>query len=144
MSNGKKIARKQVGDVLVASVCFRGGEGGIEERAVELLQQCAGCVCGQPFALYHNAADEGYDLEVCVPVTRAVETDEVRSRLLEGGVVLFVVHRGPPGTLGEAWEALFDHIERNNIAVDGPGREVYVERPECSAECVTELQVPLE
>ena len=134
MSNGKKIASKRVDDVLVASVRFRDGE--IEE-CIELLQQYADCVCGQPFTLYHKAANKGYDLEVCVPVTRAVETDEITSRLLEGGVVLSIVHRGPHSTLGEAWEALFDHVERNNIAVGGPGREVYL------AGCVTELQVPL-
>jgi len=143
MSNGGKIASKRVDDVLVASVRFRDGE--IEEY-IELLHRCVDCICGRPFTLYHKAA-KGYDLEVCVPVTRAVETGEIKSRLLEGGVMLSIVHRGPHSTLGEAWEALFDHVERNNIAVDGPGREVYLQVcEECtddSAECVTELQVPL-
>ncbi len=127
MSNGQKIASKWVDDVLVASVCFREGDGGIEEHVVKLLQQCAGRVCGQPFTLYHNAAIKGYDLEVCVPVARAVETDEIRSRLLKGGGVLAIVHRGPHSTLGEAWEALFDHVERNSIVVGGPGREGFLE-----------------
>ncbi len=143
----KKIARKWVDDVLVASVCFREGDGGIEEHVVKLLQQCAGCVCGQPFTLYHNAVSKGYDLEVCVPVARAVETGEVKSRLLEGGAVLSIVHCGRHSALGEAWEALFDHVERDNIVVGGPGREVYLAGyggcADRSVECVTELQVPL-
>jgi len=135
MSNEKKIASKRVDDVLVASVRFRDGDGEIAEY-IKLLQQRVECICGQPLTLYHKAA-KGYDLEVCVPVTRAVETGEITSRLLKGGVVLSIVHRGPHSTLGETWELLFDHVERNNITVDGPGREVYLE------ECVTELQAPL-
>ena len=149
MSTGElKVTRKRVGDLLIASIRFRAGCGKIEEQIEKLFQHCGECVCGRPFALYHNTGPErGQDVETCVPVTQAVETDGIKSRVLEGEVVLSIVHRGPHRMLGEAWEMLFDYIERNNIAVDGPGREIYLEgyeaHPDHSVEYVTELQVPL-
>lgn len=142
------IARKQVGDMLIASICFQKAQGRIDKTIEKLFQHCAGYVCGPSFTLYHNAVPQrDYDAESCVPVTRAVETDEIKSRILAGGIMLYLIHRGPHSTLGEAWEMLFDHIERHNIAVNGPVREIYLEGyeeyPDSSTEYLTELQAPL-
>lgn len=143
-----KIARKQVDDMLIASIRFREECGGIEEYVEKLFRHCVEYVCGPSFTLYHNPGPEkDYDAESCVPVTQVVETDEIKSRVLTGGTVLHIVHRGSHNTLGEAWEVLFDYIERHNIVVDGPVREIYLEGygkyPNDCTEYLTELQVPL-
>jgi effector-binding domain-containing protein len=147
-SEGFKIAKKQVGDMLIASIRFRERHGGIEKYVEKLYRHCVEYVCGPPFTLYHNPGPEkDYDAESCVPVIQVVETDEIKSRMLTGGTVLYIVHRGSLDTLGAAWEVLFDYIERHNIVVGGPVREIYPEGYEkhsnnCT-EYLTELQVPL-
>ncbi len=143
-SEGLDIAKKQVGDMLIASIRFREGCGCIEQYVEKLFQYCAEHVCGPPFTLYHN---KDCDVEACVPVTQVIEAQEIKSRMLAGGTMLHVIHRGSQNTLGKAWEILFDHVERRNIVVDGPVREIYLEGhgkyPNSSTECLTELQVPL-
>ena len=145
---GLGITRKRVDDVLIASIRFRGRYEEVGGHIGRLLQRCAKVVCGQPFAVYHASGSAGsYDIEVCVPVTQAVETAKIGCRTLAGRDVLSLVHHGPHSTLGETWEVLFDYNEKNNITVDGPGREVYLrgpqECPDAPEKHVTELQVPL-
>lgn len=142
------ITRKRVDDMLIASIRFRGRYEEVGRHIGRLLQHCAKVVGGRPFAIYHNSGSAGsYDIEACVPVTQAVETAKIGCRMLEGKDVLSLVHHGPHSTLGETWEALFDYIEKNNMTVDGPGREIYLRGPqECPGDpekYVTELQVPL-
>jgi len=44
-------------------------------------------------------------------VTRAVETDEIKSRVLKGGEVLAVLHHGLHETLKEGYRRLFGYIQ---------------------------------
>lgn len=134
-----RVARKRVGDMLIASIGYRGRDKEWESIFRELRRQVAGQICGPAFCLYPDSPAEGVmEVECCFPVREAVRQGEVRSRVLEGGEVLSLTHRGSYGMLGESWGALFDYIEGNNIHVRGPRREIYTE----GADGV-ELQVPL-
>lgn len=90
---------------------------------------------GSPFGIYHgpvNQEDDG-PVEVCVPVTQAVELGgEMQSRELPAGRLACVTLRGSechfPKVL-EGYDAVYEWVERNGYRIDGPPREVWVSAP---------------
>lgn len=139
------VATKHVDDVLVACLRFRSQYDEIPQHFDVLRAQVRPYISGKGLILYYGPhPDGGADMEVCFPVSRAVVTDQVQSRVLPGGDVLSVVHHGPYATLGKTWEKLFDYIERHNIPVKGPRREIYLQfTGDDARQYITELQVPL-
>jgi effector-binding domain-containing protein len=98
-------------------------------------------ICGPALYLHHSGSSE---IECCYPVMGAVESELVHSQRLPGCEVLSLVHCGPCSGLGESWEMLFDYIERNNIPVAGPWREIYLDdRAGKEGYQRIELQAPL-
>ena len=87
---------------------------------------------GPPFVIYHGMpeADVPFDVEVCAPITRA--TDPAAGwqvQELPAGQFATLVHVGPYGTLGTAYEALTEWIAAHELEVTGPPREVYLSEP---------------
>ena len=143
--NTSKISRKRVEPVLIASIRYCGGSE-CAPYFQKLSHWVAEYVCGKRFSLYSRTSYQkvALELEFCVPVREDVAMEAVTCRMLPGGDVLSVVHYGAYDTLGKAWEELFDYIERNNIQVQWPHREIYLDdEPFDSPQHITELQVPL-
>lgn len=142
MSTRGQVSRKRIRDLLIASLRCRGPCEACGDYFAKLRRQLGERVCGPPFCLYiDRVGQSGIEVECCYPVRQAVEMGEIHSRVLAGGEVLALTHYGPYRSLGESWEALFDHVEGNNIPVRGPRREVYLR--DAPNEQVTELLVPL-
>lgn len=94
------VTRKKVEDVLIASIRFRGQYEEVGKYMDQLFQHVEKYVNGPAFALYHSQDfEKGHDIEACAPVSQTVETDEIKSRVLEGGEMLSAVHHGSYGTL---------------------------------------------
>ena len=137
-----QIIRKYVAPVLIATIrqC-----GDAKSHFEHLYHQIGEIVCGPPFSLFIDAcAGKDKCVACCYPIQRETTLEEIQNRALDGGEVLSIMHYGPHTTLGESWEVLFDYIERHNIAVKGPRREIYLRYTDIDAgQYVTELQVPL-
>lgn len=137
------LKRKRVEDMRVVSVRYSGAYEEAERHFEWLRRQVEAYIVGPAFCLYTDRAVQGgVVVECCYPVCQAAEAAGVQCRVLEGGEMYAAVHYGPHRTLGEAWGALFDYIEANNIPVRGPRREIYLQGGE-GEESVTELQVPV-
>ncbi|MBN1149458.1 MAG: GyrI-like domain-containing protein [Anaerolineales bacterium] len=135
------IARSQVADVLVACIRCRSDEINYEAHFERLRQELGEQICGPAFCLHDVSSQE---IECCFPVKQAIESEAVHCKVLPGGEALSLVHCGPCSRLGESWERLFDYIERNNLPVVGPWREVYLDDQADSAGALRiELQAPL-
>jgi len=127
--------------MLVASIRYSGTYEEAGRYFEWLRQQVGGYIVGPAFCLYTDrAAQTSVVVECCYPVCQVVEAAGVQCRVLEGGEMCATVHYGPHGTLGEAWEDLFDYVEANNLPVRGSRREIYLRGGE-GEEFVTELQV---
>ena len=137
------ITRKRVEAMLVASIRYSGTYEEAGRHFEWLRRQVGAYIVGPAFCLYSDrAARGGVVVECCYPICQVVEAEGVQCGDLEGGEMCADVHHGTHGTLGEAWEALFDYVEANNLPVRGPRREIYLRGGE-GEEGVTELQVPV-
>jgi effector-binding domain-containing protein len=140
------VERKAVGEMLVASVRYRGAYEEVGKYMDPLYEQAGEYAVGPCFALYYeNDTEEGHDIEVCVPVSRPVEAEGITSRVLPAADVVSTVHRGPYGVnLGVAWIAFLAYLKNRDVATGGPAREIYLEwNPDDPTRYVTELQLPV-
>jgi effector-binding domain-containing protein len=135
------IARKRVAGMLVAYVRCRDESAGCGALFERLRQEAGEHICGPPLCL-HDA--KSLEIECCYPVEQGVESAAIHCKRLPGGDALSLVHCGPCSQLCESWERLFDYIERNNLPVEGPWREIYLDGlVDEAGEQRIELQAPL-
>jgi effector-binding domain-containing protein len=140
------VERKAVGEILVASLRFRGQYEEVGKYMDPLYKAAGEYAAGPCFALYYEGdTEEGHDIEVCVPVSQPVEGEGITSRVLPAAEVISTTHRGPYGTdLGMAWVAFLAYTQNHDVATGGPAREIYVEwNPDDPKLNVTELQLPV-
>jgi len=77
---------------------------------------------------------------------KAAERGRIGIRMLPGGRMLSVTHKGPFDKVGAAYQALMDEASRRGLEVAGPTREVYLVGPGPSTaprEPVTEVMLPV-
>jgi effector-binding domain-containing protein len=137
MTGSEDITVRQVGDMLIASIRFRGEYDEVPQRFGQLYEQVQPYVAGKAILLHHyfdESVGAGHDLEVCYPVSQPVETEEVKSWMLEGGQMLCALHVGPlgtrgePGSISDVWQKIWDYARQHEIIPDSvPRREVYLE-----------------
>jgi len=140
------VERKAVGEMLVASLRFRGQYEEVGKYMDPLYGVAGEYAVGPCFALYYEGdTEEGHDIEVCVPVSQPVEGEGITSRVLHGADVISTVHRGPYGVnVGGAWVGFLAYAKAHGVATGGPAREIYLEwNPEDPTKYVTELQLPV-
>ena len=128
----------------------------------ELLMQLAGYImenrvafAGPPMFICHETSPECVKeanekgtalIEVAWPVTGTVAgSGDIRVSTLPGGKMMRTVHKGPYETCEPTYLALFSWIEKQNLQIAGPIREIYPNdprevRPE---EILTEILVPV-
>jgi effector-binding domain-containing protein len=136
---------KRVGDMLIASIRYRGAYEECVVHFEKLMEEAKDRICGDAFCLYtDNSGEGGHDIECCFPVSEPVETDAIRSRTLEGGEMLSIVHHGPYDEVYKSWQKLGGFARSNRQWGTRPRREIYREySPDNPEKHVTELQVPL-
>jgi effector-binding domain-containing protein len=154
-NTGLEVTRKKVDDMLVASVRFVGQPPEVGNYFRKLVEHVEPHIVGKGLTLYHGgSAEDGYDIEVCFPVSRPVNEGDVTSRTLEGEKMLCAVYHGPYRSdddekcIGTTWKKLWGHTERHEFGVtEGPYREVYLEddidHGDDVGKYVTEIQIPL-
>jgi effector-binding domain-containing protein len=153
MSEDKlELHSKEVADMLIASIRFRGPREMIHRHLEKLHQQVQRYVNGKPLCLYHGGnARDGYELELCLPVSQPVAVRQIKSRTLEGGPMICATHTGPygppeaEGSLSKFWNRFYARLREKGVGLaEGPPREVYLEsrlqHGEDAQRYVTELQ----
>ena len=102
---------------------------------------------GPPFVIYHGtpASGEPFDVEVCAPVTRAVDPPAGwQVQELPAGTFVTLLHVGPYDTIGGAYETVLAWVGAHGFAVAGPPREVYLSEPETPPDQIkTIVEVPV-
>ncbi|VEP18183.1 Transcriptional regulator [Hyella patelloides LEGE 07179] len=104
--------------------------------------------CG--ISIYHDTKlrDRDIPVEVAAPIFEEVpDKEQVWTYKLPGvETMACVVHHGSFSSLGQAYNALLEWIEKNGYQIVGSNREVYLqyERDGDPNQYVTEVQVPVE
>jgi effector-binding domain-containing protein len=87
-------------------------------------------------------------MECAAPVTgRIVLSDPAMEvRILPGGKMLSLIHRGSYSKLHESWSRIGAYAEEKEFVANGLHREVYLNDPNISGEeeLLTELQIPVD
>ena len=95
-----------------------------------------------------NADNTGNaDVEVAVPILkRGKETEAITCYELPAAKMVKIIYKGPYREEGARYEKLFAWLEKNNKAVMGPIREIYVNDPHVVSEdeLLIEIYAPIE
>jgi effector-binding domain-containing protein len=135
---------KRLDDILIVSHRYQMQEREeLPVRLEELRRQCEEYIAGPAFAIYYwDTGLEGLDTEVCFPVTRPVETAEIKSRMLEGGEVFAMRHYGSHDKLVESYREMGRRLVEHGLNAENTSREIYLEFHPSNPEAnVTEVQV---
>jgi predicted transcriptional regulator YdeE len=102
-----------------------------------------------PLGIYYDAAfrERGLDMEIALPLRQRLTSDRrVRVHELPGvETMACVLHRGPYSEVSEAYQALVHWVDSSGYQIDGPNRDLYLQRAPAveSGEEVTEVQFPI-
>ena len=138
------ITHKRLDDMLIASLRFQMLER--EElfaRLEELRNECQEYVAGPAFAVFYwDTGLEGIDTEACFPVTSPVEIGEIKSRMLDGGEVFSMLHRGSHDNVAESYREIGARLVEHGLNPENLSREIFLEFDADSPQKnVTEIQV---
>jgi DNA-binding transcriptional MerR regulator len=147
----KAVVEKDLEDLLVAGIRFQGNYAEVGQKFSQLFKVCGRYIAGRPFSLYYDGEfkEENADIEACLSVRRPVKAGPVRSRLLEGGRAVAVLHRGPYESLGGSYKLALDYIHAKKLNLRLPSREVYLRGPGMllrgsPKRYLTEILIPVE
>ncbi len=123
------ITTRQVPDMLIAGIRFLGSPSDVPIVYQKLAAAVGDAASGKPFCLrYWGNPGPQRDIELCLPVSRPVESADVHSRMLPGGEMLVTQHRGRYDQLRTAWTRLYSYMrERALGGGNKPSREVFLE-----------------
>jgi len=84
-------------------------------------------VSGYPFSIfrYVSSIQEGYDVELCMPITEEFFEGEITTRVLPPLSVLRLVHNGASDELPQTYRSLYSTAYEHGLISDEFGIEVY-------------------
>lgn len=104
--------------------------------------------CG--IAIYHETKlrDQNIPVEVAVPIFQRIPNNEQMwvYELPALETMASVIHQGSFSSIGQAYNALLEWVEKNGYQIVGSTREIYLqyERDGDQSQYVTEIQIPVE
>lgn len=131
MNVDKSIVVKDLPGLTVAGIRFKGRYDQVGRYFGPLMRRAGKFATGGPLTVYHDHEykDEDADIEVCVPVRKAVNGGEVSSHPLAGGRAVTLVHQGPYDTISESYRKIADYMKERCLKAGVPSRELYLKGP---------------
>ena len=131
MNVDTNIVIKDLPDLTVAGIRFKGRYDQVGRYFGPLMRRAGKYALGGPMTVYHDHEykDEDADIEVCVPVRKAVSEGEVSSHLLAGGRAVTLIHQGPYGTISESYRKIGEYMKERGLKAGIPSREFYLKGP---------------
>ncbi len=144
----RKYEYKHIEEVLIASIrapVFRREE--LKERFKKLEEICGQRICGPAMAIYRWDTDvkEGFDMEAAYPVSEAIESGDIHSRVLPSFDAFTTVYKGPYDQIAKAFSELHGYRSSRGLAAELNPREVYLTGPfeDNPEDNITELQTTI-
>jgi AraC family transcriptional regulator len=133
----------QIIGIMILEICEFATENGIQMIGPPMY------ICRETSAEEAVRADRecNADVEVLVPILkRGKETEEISCYELPGAKMAKIMHKGPYQEETATYEKLFAWLEKNNKAVMGPMREIYLNDPleVAQEELLVEIYAPID
>ncbi|MDP3179048.1 MAG: MerR family transcriptional regulator [Spirochaetaceae bacterium] len=131
MNVDKNIVIKELPDLTVAGIRFKGKYDQVGRYFGPLMKRAGKYAMGGPMTVYHDHEyrDEDADIEVCVPVRKAVNEGDVSSHLLAGGRAVTLIHQGPYDTISDSYRKIGEYMKECGLKPGVPSRELYLKGP---------------
>jgi len=125
-----KVEIKNIEEVLVASVRFKGKYSDVSKYIGRLYGAVKGNGSGSPFNCYYDDEyKEEADIELCVPISKMIKSSEAQVKKLPEIRAICVTHKGAYENLNMAYKAVFDYAEEHGLKCTTPSREIYEKGP---------------
>ena len=129
--------------VMIPQICQFAAQNGIQMIGPPMF------ICHETSAEEAMKADKegNADIEVAVPIAqRGKETKEITCYELPAAKMAKIIHKGPYQEETATYEKLFAWLEKNNKAIMGPMREIYLNDPHevPQEELLIEIYAPID
>ncbi len=123
-----EVVVKDVPDIFMASVRYKGTYTEIDRHMIRLYDIFATVINGPAFCLYHDEhhADENMNIECCVPINRKLPAAGIKYSTLKGARMASIVHEGDYATLWKSYQKIVDYINKKDFPIRPPTREIYL------------------
>lgn len=131
MSQERDISIIETEEVLVASIRYKGKYEDVGIYLKKIYKEVGANAVSAPFSLYYDEdyTEENADIEIAVPIKKAIHKGEVTSRVLKKQKCVSYTHIGPYDKLSVSYKAIADYIKENNLETQIPSREIYLKGP---------------
>jgi DNA-binding transcriptional MerR regulator len=119
---------KDVPDMFVASIRYKGQYSEIDEHLTRLFGIFGTVTNGPPFSLYHDEhhADENMNIECCLPITRKMPAAGIKYYTLPGARMVTIMHEGDYSNIWKAYQKIVDYLNKKDFPIRPPSREIYL------------------
>jgi DNA-binding transcriptional MerR regulator len=144
-----KVTVKHIESVKVATIRYKGKYSDMGKYVGKIYRALKGNAKDEPFNLYYDDEyKEEADIEVCVPTSKTIEHAEITVKELPKIKAICTTHIGSYDKINEAYKALMDYAEENNLQMGIPSREIYKKGPGMifkgnPKNYVTEIVIPI-
>ena len=128
---GNEVIEKTVNETLIAGIRMRGKYRDCGPAFGRIGRRFGRHICGKPIMLIYDTEykEDDADFEVCMPVRKGADVDEIKVYQLSGGRFLSVMHHGPYDEVGQSYERILKYAKQNGMEVEAPCREIYIKGP---------------
>jgi len=126
-----EVEERELDTLLIAGIRYKGKYSECGEMFGKLAKVMGRHVNGKAFCLYYDPEfkEEDADIEVCLPVRKGKDTDDIVVRELPGGRAVTLIHKGTYDSIGRSYEKITAYINEKGYEAKTPCREVYVKGP---------------
>jgi DNA-binding transcriptional MerR regulator len=131
MNVDRNIVIKELPELTVAGIRFKGKYDQVGKYFGPLMKRAGKYALSGPMTIYHDREyrDEDADIEVCVPVRKALNEGELASHPLAGGRAVTLIHQGPYDTISDSYRKIGAYIKDCGLRASVPSREIYIKGP---------------
>jgi DNA-binding transcriptional MerR regulator len=119
---------KDVPDIFMASIKFKGRYTDIDQHMTRLFGIFSTVANGPAFCLYHDDhhADENMNIECCLPISRKMPAAGIKYSTLHGTPMVSIMHEGDYETIWKAYQKIVDYLNKRDLPIVPPTREIYL------------------
>lgn len=123
-----EVVIKDVPDIFMASIRFKGRYSDIGQYLSHLFEVFASVINGPAFCLYHDEhnADENMNIECCMPISKKLPAAGFKFSVLKGARMVSTMHEGDYTTIWKSYQQIVDYINKCDFPIRPPTREIYL------------------
>ena len=130
-SSDNEIREKNVEEFLFAGYRMKGKYNEIGKAFAIVGKKANRHIIGSGMGLFYDKEykEEGADFEGGFPVKKEIKSENIDTRLLSGGKVVYIIHHGSYDSIGNSYKKLFHYIDKKKVKDFSHCREIYLKGP---------------